>query len=100
MALVLGRVGPPEILFRDRRRAEMRVVEDRPVVARGDERARQVGFPDPLSAPRPARPATALAANPPPPAESTLPGGQTVVVAKAAPTDAVTAISKPTASIG
>ena len=57
VALVLGRVGAPKVLLGDRRRAEVLVVEDRPAVARGLERRRQVRLPDPLGQPGAERPA-------------------------------------------
>ena len=56
LALVLRRVRAPQVLLRDRRRAEVGVVEDRPVVAGGDQRGRQVRFPDALGQPGPGRP--------------------------------------------
>ena len=51
LSLVLGRIRPPQVLLADRGRAEVRVVEDRPVVTAGDERGRQVRLPDPLGQP-------------------------------------------------
>ena len=54
--LVLGRVRAPEIRLGNSRGAEMRVVEDRPLVARPGQRCRQVGLPHPLGEPRTARP--------------------------------------------
>ena len=51
VALVLGRVGAPQVLLGDRRRAEVLVVEDRPAVAGRGERRRQVGLPDALGEP-------------------------------------------------
>ena len=56
LALVVGRVRAPERLLGDGRRPEVGVVEDRPVVAGGDERRRQVRLPDALGEPRSARP--------------------------------------------
>ena len=56
LALVLGRVGAPQVLLGDRRGAEVGVVEDRPVVAGRDERGRQVRLPDALGQPGAARP--------------------------------------------
>ena len=52
LPLVLGRVRTPEVLLGDRRRAEMGVVEDRPGVAAGDERRREVRLPDAFREPR------------------------------------------------
>ena len=57
LALVLGRVRAPEVLLGDRRGAEVGVVEDRPVVAGGGQRGRQVRLPDALGEPGAARPA-------------------------------------------
>ena len=57
LALVVGRVGAPVVLLADGCRPEVGVVEDRPVVAAGDQRGRQVRLPDPFGEPRPARPA-------------------------------------------
>ena len=51
VALVLGRVGAPQVLLGDRGRAEVLVVEDRPAVAGRGERRRQVGLPDALGEP-------------------------------------------------
>ena len=55
--LVLGDVGAPALLLGDRRRAEVRVVEDRPVVPGVTERRGQGRLPDAFGKPRPARPA-------------------------------------------
>ena len=57
LALVVGGVGAPQVVLGDRRRPEVGVVEDGPVVAGRDERLRQVRFPDPLGEPRAAWPA-------------------------------------------
>ena len=46
---------PQRVVLGDRRGPEMGVVEDRPVVARGDQRRRQVGLPDALGEPRATR---------------------------------------------
>ena len=54
-ALVLGRVGAPQVRLGDRGRPEVLVVEDRPAVARADQRRRQVRLPDALGQPRPER---------------------------------------------
>ena len=56
VALVLGRVWAPEVLLGDGGRPEMRVIEDRPGIARGDQGGRQVGLPDALGEPRPVGP--------------------------------------------
>jgi hypothetical protein len=55
-SLVVGRVRAPERLLGDRRCPEVGVIEDRPVVAGGRERRRQVRLPDAFRQPRPARP--------------------------------------------
>jgi hypothetical protein len=57
LALVVGRVRPPQVVLGDGRRPEMGVVEDGPVVAGRDEGRRQVGLPDALGEPGAARPA-------------------------------------------
>jgi hypothetical protein len=61
MALVLGGVGPPEVLLGDRRGTEVGVVEDRPFVAGRSQGRREVGLPDSFGKPRPTRPPAELA---------------------------------------
>ena len=56
-ALVVGRVGAPELLLRDRRGPEVVVVQDRPAVAALDQGGRQVRLPDALGQPGAAWPA-------------------------------------------
>ena len=58
MALVFRRVGAPQVRLGDRGGPEMRVVENRPAVAGGDERRREVRLPDALRQPRAARTAS------------------------------------------
>jgi hypothetical protein len=57
LALVVGRVRAPQIVLGDRRRPEVGVVEDGPVVAGRDEGRRQVRLPDAFGEPGAARPA-------------------------------------------
>ena len=55
LALVVGHVGAPEGRFGDGRRPEVRIVQDRPLVARRDQRGGHVRLPDPLGQPGAAR---------------------------------------------